>query len=140
MSRAAIVELLHAGVSNHGIAREVGCDHGDVAGIRAELGLPDARTIKGSASPEDLFWRRTQPADGGHLLWAGHRNSTGVPAIRTGGRMHTAGRIAFRIRWDRDPIGRVRAGCDANGCVHPDHVEDQPMRDQYAAIFRAVSA
>lgn len=140
MNRAAVIELLHAGVSNHKIAREVGCDHRDIAGVRAELGLPDARTIKGPASPEDLFWRRTQPADGGHLAWTGHRNSTGVPTVRTTDGLRSAYRIAFQIRYQRPPVGPVKPGCDMPRCVHPAHVEDQPMREQYAAIFGDIEA
>jgi hypothetical protein len=135
MNTRAITELLHAGVSNHDIAREVGVNHRTIAAIRADLRLPDARTIKGSASPEDLFWRRTRPDGDGHLLWTGHHNSTGAAVVHAAGRMYTAGRIAFRIRWGREPIGRVKAGCAVPRCVHPRHVEDQAMRDQYAAIF-----
>jgi hypothetical protein len=129
MSVRAITELLHAGVSNHDIARQVGVDHQTVADRRAALNLPDARTIKGPASPEDLYWRRTRPTSDGHLEWTGHRNNTGV-----------ARRVAFRIRWEREPIGRVTSGCEHDGCVHPDCVEDQPMREQYAAIFGEVAA
>ncbi|MDR3081332.1 MAG: hypothetical protein LBV60_10485, partial [Streptomyces sp.] len=127
-------ELLYAGVSNHNIARETGTSHRRVAAIRASLDLPDARTIKGPATAEDLFWRRTKPA-GDHLEWDGDRNSTGVPVLHTTGRMYTARRIAFRIRYGREPIGRVTAGCDQPDCVHPRFVEDQPMRDQYTATF-----
>jgi hypothetical protein len=140
MSVQAIAELLYAGVSNHNIAAELGISHRHIADTRTLLGLPDARTIKGPASPEDLYWRRTRPADDGHLEWTGHRNNTGVPVLHTAGRMYTARRVAFRIRWGREPIGRVTSGCEHDGCVHPDCVEDQPMRDQYAAIFGEVAA
>jgi hypothetical protein len=53
--------------------------------------------------------------------------------------MRTAYRIAFQIRHGREPVGYVKPGCEFDGCVHPDHVEDQPMRDQYAAIFGAAA-
>lgn len=43
--------------------------------------------------------------------------------------------FAFRQKYDRPPIGRVQAGCGTPRCVHPDHVEDQPMREQYNTIF-----
>jgi hypothetical protein len=53
--------------------------------------------------------------------------------------MRTAYRIAFQIRWGREPVGYVKPGCEYDGCVHPEHVEDQPMREQYAAIFGAAA-
>jgi hypothetical protein len=137
---AAIAELLAAGVSDHDAARETGVGHRRVAAARTALGLPDARTIKGPARPDDLYWRRVKPVDGGHLEWTGHHNNTGVPVLHTAGRMYTARRIAFRIRWKREPVGRVTAGCDHDGCVHPNCVEDQAMRQQYAAIFGEVAA
>lgn len=140
MSRDAIVKLLRTGIGNQAIAREVHVDRSKVAAIRAELGLPRSRRRYVAASPEALFWQRTRPAADGHLAWTGYRNSKGVPAVRTVDGMHTAYRIAFRIRWGREPVGYVKSGCEFDGCVHPGHVEDQPMREQYAAIFGEVAA
>jgi hypothetical protein len=139
MNRAAIEELLHAGYGNKAIAQQVHVCRNRVAAVRAELGLPKSTRRYEASSAEDLFWRRTQPADGGHLAWTGYRNGKGVPAVRTVDGMRTAYRIAFRIRWGREPVGRVKPGCGRDGCVHPEHVDDQPMRDQYAAIFGAAA-
>jgi hypothetical protein len=111
-----------------------------VAAIRAELGLPKSTRRYEASSAEDLFWRRTQPAADGHLAWTGYRNTKGVPAVRTVDGMRTAYRIAFQIRHGREPVGYVKPGCEYDGCVHPEHVDDQVMRDQYAAIFGAVAA
>lgn len=131
MSRAAIVELLHAGMSNTAIAQRLHIRTTSVSPIRQELGLPQVKGgFKPATSHEDVFWRRAQPTDGGHLLWP--YSSIGP---RVGNRRISAYRIAFRIGNGRDPVGYVRTGCDQPGCVHPAHVEDQPMRDQYAAIF-----
>ena len=144
MSRAAIEELLNAGYGNKAIAQQLGVGHKRVAEIRAELGLPRSRRRYVAASPEGLFWRRTRPVAGGHLAWTGYRNSKGVPAVRTVDGMQTAYRIAYRIRWQREPVGRVKPGCEYGGCVHPNCVEDQAMRDQlaeqYAATFGEVAA
>lgn len=139
-ARADIIRLLRAGLGNKVIARRVHVRHQTVAAIRRELGLPNIVRPARAAYSEDAFWRRTQPVDGGHLNWTGHYNSTGVPCLRTTGGMHTAYRIAFRIRWRRDPTGPVKPGCDLDRCVHPDHVEDQPMRQLYAAIFGEAAA
>ena len=138
-TRAAIEELLHAGYGNKAIARQVHVHHQRIAEIRAQLGLPNVRRPRATTYSEGAFWRRTQP-DGDHLIWTGYHNSTGVPCLRATDGIHTAYRIAFRIRWQREPVGAVRPGCDKPKCVHPRHVEDQPMRQQYAAIFGDVAA
>ena len=134
-ARAAIEELLHAGPGPKAIAKRVHVRHQTVAAVRAELGLPNIVRPAKTTCSDDAFWQRTQPVDGGHLNWTGHYNSTGVPCLRTTDGMLTAYRIAFRIRWQRDPVGPVKPGCSMDRCVHPDHVEDQPMRQQYEAIF-----
>lgn len=138
-TRAAIEELLRAGYGNKAIARQVHVRHQRVAAIRAELDLPNVVRPTQATYSEDAFWRRTQPV-GDHLTWTGHYNSTGVPCLRTTDGMHTAYRIAFRIRWGREPVGAVRPGCDMERCIQPRHVEDQPMRQQYAAIFGDLAA
>ncbi len=125
--RPDIAELLHAGHSDRAIARQLGVDAIKiVAAARAELRLPKAQPgIKAAATPEDLFWRRVQPTDGGHMTWGGHITNTGTPALRHGGRLHTAYRIAFRIRHGRAPHAYVKPGCGMPGCVAPGHVEEQ---------------
>lgn len=139
-THAAIEKLLRAGHGNKAIAKRVRVRHQTVAAIRAELGIPSLVQPTKATYREDAFWQRTQPVDGGHLNWTGHYNSTGVPCLRTTTGMVTAYRIAFRIRWQRDPQGPVKPGCGMGRCVHPDHVEDQPMRQQYQAIFGEAAA
>jgi len=138
-TRAMIEELLRAGHGNKAIARQVHVRHQRVAAIRAELGIPNIVRPAQAGYSEDAFWRRTQPV-GDHLAWTGHYNSTGTPCLRATDGMHTAYRIAFRIRWGREPVGAVKPGCDMERCVHPRHVEDRPMRQQYAAIFGDLAA
>lgn len=132
MNTDAIRELLLAGHSNAYIVR-LGVSQARVKQIRTDLGLPIHKpgpTPAGSA--EDRFWRLAQFTDDGHLLWP-----TDKRQVRTGhgGRRHSALRIAFRIRHRREPVGQVNTDCDTRGCVHPDHVADQPMRKTYRAIF-----
>lgn len=93
---------------------------------------------------EDLYHRHTQPAPGGHLLWTSPgRGNSGTPAVRHKGKQHSAYRIAFRMKYGRDPIGHVRPVCGVEACVSPDCVEDRPTRERtkatYTAVFGAVS-
>ncbi|MFC9821428.1 hypothetical protein ACFWG6_31110 [Streptomyces erythrochromogenes] len=128
---AAIRELLLAGHSNAGIARQLNVAHLRVAAIRAEMGLPVRKPgSPAAASPEDLFWRRAQPTDDGHLIWPNPSGDIRHVSGRT-----KAARVAFRIRYRREPVRNVLPDCGRDGCVHPDHVADQPMRKTYAAIF-----
>ncbi|NEB70255.1 hypothetical protein G3I39_24840 [Streptomyces fulvissimus] len=130
MSRAAIVALLQDGLSDKAIARQVHVRCRTVAGVRAELGMPPHKPGPTPSNPDDLFWRRTQPTDDGHLLWTSTSRQ-----LRGGDNKLTVHRIAFRIGNQREPVGNVTTGCGRAKCVHPAHVEDQPMRQQYKAIF-----
>ncbi|WP_327738409.1 hypothetical protein OG749_36105 [Streptomyces nojiriensis] len=130
---AAIRELLYAGQSETAISRQLNVGIRRIKRIRLELGLPPHKAgPTPSGSHEDKFWRRAVPTSDGHLLWPG-----ATPTIRAGGgsEKSTAPRIAFRIRHRREPVGKVLPDCDQPGCIHPDHVSDQPMRDTYRAIF-----
>lgn len=135
MPNAAIVELLHAGHSDKAIARQLHVHRRKVRAARLDLGLPAHKPGPTPSNAEDLFWRRTQPTNDGHLLWPGPGRQ-----IRGGDNRVSAYQLAFRIRHDRPAIGAVTTGCGRDGCVHPDHVEDQPMRQQYKAIFGGVAA
>jgi hypothetical protein len=137
--RADVASLLHAGLSDRAIARELHTDARAVATARQVLGLPRVKSgSKPAASPEDAFRSRTRETDGGHLTWTGHVNNTGTPALRHGGRLLSAYRIAFRIRTGREPVGYARPGCGRPGCVAPDHIDDQPARDRNNATFNAL--
>ena len=138
MIRADVAELLRAGHPNHTIARQLHIDHRTVAATRRVLGLPKARNQRVAATPEELFWSRTRPTDDGHLLWTGYRNSHGVPALGHGGRGLSAYRIAFRIKHGREPVGYAKNGCGVEGCVHPNCIDDRPMRQRTDAAFAAI--
>jgi len=129
-TQAAIAELLHAGLSNQAIARQVHVRAGRVKEVRDTLNLPSLPPGPRPSAPADLFWRRAQITDDGHMRWTGSSQT-----VRNGQRKIRVRRVAFTIRWHREPVGPVTASCDFDGCIHPDHVEDQPMRDQYTAIF-----
>lgn len=141
--RPDIAELLHAGYSDSAIARQLHLDNRTVSAARTELGLPKAKSgPKAAATPEDLFWRRAKPTTDGHMDWGGYHTNTGTPAVRHGGRIHTAYRLAFRIANGREPDGYALPNCGHDGCVKPGHHEDRVMREQeqnlnhlYGAIF-----
>lgn len=142
--RPDIVNLLHAGLSDRAIGRQLRCDPRTVSRTRATLGLPQVRCYANPASSiEELFWERVEPVEGGHLRWTGYRGD-GTPRLTWGGRLHTAYRIAFRIRTGREPVGYVLPGCEYPRCVAPrcvaDAVERERTRRVLAAIFREAAA
>jgi len=137
--RADVRELLAAGYGNRTIARQLGVSIGSVERARVILRIPGGRPgPKATTSPEDMFWRRAEPTDDGHLLWPTYSPRNGA-VIKHNNTRWSVHRIAFRIAHRREPVGRVTTGCDRAGCVHPRHVEDQSMRNQYAAIFGGAS-
>ncbi|MFI8872408.1 hypothetical protein [Streptomyces sp. NPDC055243] len=139
-TRNAIIELLYAGHSDKAIERQLHVSRRRARDLRAELGLPQHKPgHKAAASPDDLFWRRAQPTDDGHLLWPGYSTEHGA-SIRHGGRKHSVHRIAWDQAHTREPIGHVTTGCGVTGCVHPRCVEDQEMRDTFRAIFQGAAA
>ncbi|MFC9465176.1 hypothetical protein [Streptomyces coelicoflavus] len=142
--RADVAELLRAGYSDRAIARHLNVDRiKTVARSRAALRIPNpAPGPKAAGSPEDLFWRRVQPTDDGHMKWTGHLNTTGSPAVRHGGRTLSAYRIAYRLATGREPEGYALPSCDRDGCVKPGHHSDRADRERekrvdalYAGIF-----
>lgn len=136
--RADVAHLLREGLSDREIAARLHvCAKTAVAPARRALGLPAARRGPKPASVEELFRARTEPVEGGHLRWTGGRSS-GVPCVRNQFGNTSAYRIAFRLRWGREPEGNVRPGCDYPECVAPEHVEDRPMRARYRALLDAV--
>ncbi|MGW0837102.1 hypothetical protein [Streptomyces prunicolor] len=133
--RADVAELLHAGYSDRAISRRLHIDNVRVAAMRRALGLPSHKPGPSAASsPADRFWQRAVPTDDGHLLWPGTCAGR-VPRIKCQGVQVPVPVVAFGIVHDREPVGRVLGGCEREGCVHPRHVEDDVIRQQYAAIF-----
>lgn len=136
--RQDIADLLTAGMHVRDVAAHLHVDRRAVAATRDALGLPVHRAIRRSTPLAEAFAARTEPTDDGHLLWTGARVGN-APGITINGRQTTARPFAFRLGYDRDPVGYVRPGCGLSECVRPDHMEDQPMREKtrttYTAIF-----
>lgn len=137
--RTDIAELLRAGLPNATIAAQLRCDRARVAATRAALRLPKTPPgSKGRPLPE-LLAARSEPIDGGHMRWTGYTNSSGSPVLNyQGAGPRSVPRLVFIVRHGREPVGKARSGCDYPGCVHPDHVEDQPMRERNRQTFDAI--
>ena len=85
------------------------------------------------------FYDRVEGLPGGHLIWAGARDSHGTAVItQRGVGRFTALRLAYLIGHGAEPVGRVQAGCDYPGCVAPAHVDDLPRRQRDRAALRLV--
>jgi hypothetical protein len=137
--RADIAELLRAGLPDRVISKRLRCDRKTVAAARAALRLPKTPPGSRQRPLADLLAARTEPVEGGHMRWTGTVNNAGSPVLNRGEGPRSVHRLVFIARHGSEPVGKVRTGCDYPGCVHEDHVEDQPMRernrDTYAAIF-----
>jgi hypothetical protein len=138
--RADIAELLHAGVPQIQISRQLRCAPLTVQRTREALGLPAPKSGRPSfVSFEDAFRAHTEPTDDGHVRWTGPVHGDDTPTVYAQRGQRSAYRVAFTLHHGREPIGRVTPGCRLQGCVRGDHLEDQPMRERtrqtYAAIF-----
>lgn len=126
-----IARMLLAGHSQHATCLALHVSSVRVRTIREGLGLPRRKPGPMAETIEVTFARRTEATEDGHLIWQGRDLAIGT----TDGANYSAARYSFRRRYGRNPIGKVTPGCGVHRCVHPDHVEDQPMRQQYSSIF-----
>ncbi|MFF9910652.1 hypothetical protein [Streptomyces sp. NPDC013457] len=133
-----IARMLLNGCSQSKVMRALPVSGRRVRVIREGLGLERHKPGQPAEPLEETFkWRATPTADG-HLVWP-----TADLHIRTvDGASISAARYAFRQKYGRAPVGKVLPGCGTTRCVHPDHVEDRPMREalatQLASIFGGV--
>ncbi|MCX5229716.1 hypothetical protein [Streptomyces sp. NBC_00233] len=133
--RQDIADMLRAGDSMAQVQRTLGVGYSLVSDHRKALRLPLHPPSVRAETVEATFARRTRATDDGHLVWTGS-----TLAIKTvEGANLSAARYAFQQQHGRRPVGRVLPGCGVLRCVHPKHVEDQPMREaldsQLAAIL-----
>lgn len=134
VSDEGIARMLLAGASQNEIMRVLPVGGTRVRAVRERLGVPQRKPGPVAAPLHVIFQRRTEPTDDGHLLWtaADHHLRT------VGNRSISAARYAFRQKYRRDPIGKVSPGCGVERCVHPDHVEDRPMREALTTQLNAI--
>ncbi|MFB7589328.1 hypothetical protein [Streptomyces sp. NPDC056169] len=129
--RAVIADMLTAGHSISEILRTHKVSPDRVRAVRDDLGIPPHPPGAKPEPIEQTFRRRAIPTADGHLVWP----TTDYHIKTVEGGSLSATRYAFQQRHGRPPVGKVLPGCGTARCVHPDHVEDRPMRDRYAAIF-----
>lgn len=126
-TRAEIVRALRTRRSDSAISRDLGCDRHRVTAIRQSLGLP--RVSNQPLTLQQKWASFTRPAGGGHVEWTGERQSTsGTPVMRYREKPYTAARVAFIVKYGREPVGYTFAECGMRHCVAPDHVDDEPGR------------
>lgn len=129
--RADVVDMLRANHSQAHIMRTLNVCYATVKAARDAIGMPDPGA--GRRPPQDpaaAFAARTEPVDGGHMRWTGTRATGGGTIMGLNGQYISGARVGFTLHHGRDPIGRVTAGCDYPGCVAPDHLTDQVMREE----------
>lgn len=143
--RADIAELLRAGVPQIHIARQLGVAPVTVQQTREALGMPAPRVGRPDVytSWEDAFRRNVEQLDDGHVRWTGYRDKDGTPRVCYRREQTVAApRVAFRLHYGREPVGKALPMCDIKGCIAGEHLADRPMREAnrradkaFAAIF-----
>lgn len=94
-----------------------------------------ARTF---ATVEDKWQSKVEPVDGGHLVWTGRLGDNGNPVLDYKGRRYQPGRIAYRMRTGRDPVGVARRSCEVHLCVAPACMDDANDRARVRIQLRAL--
>ncbi|MFG2404206.1 hypothetical protein ACGFR8_07680 [Streptomyces brevispora] len=123
--------------SNDAIADQLHVDRAAVRRIRDLAGV--SYHPQGFATAEEKWSSFVRPVDDGHLEWTGERGGrSGTPVMRFREKSVSPSGIAFRKRSGRNPVGQVRPECGVRHCQEPDHVEDEPGRQQLRATLRAI--
>jgi hypothetical protein len=147
--RQDIADLLHAGVPQIRIARQLGIAPATVQRTREALGMPaprPGRRITYASLEEAFHTHAAEQAHGGHVLWTGYADPNGTPRVCFRQERIPAPRVAFQLHHGRQPVGKVLPTCGVKGCIAGAHLADGPMREAdkkadalYAAIFGGVA-
>lgn len=129
----AIAEMLRAGATYAQIREQLGVrSNTTIALVRQQHGIPVHRQRVPMRTPEESYALYAVPAGDGHARWTGPWAGRMPQICHPGrdGRKESALRIAFRMRHDREPVGRVKPGCRQPWCVASGHLTDRTIRDQ----------
>lgn len=144
--RADIAELLRAATPDIRIAEQLHVSPKTVRAARRALRLPAPKRGGATAryaSIEETFRAHIEPADGGHVRWTGYVDAASdLPVVCYRKEQQPAPRVAFRLHYGRDPVGRVRQTCQGPRCLAGAHLADRLIREAnqradaaYDAIF-----
>jgi len=138
--RRDIEAMLHKGVPQMHIARQLHVAPDRVQRTREALGLPAPRSgpRERYASIADAFGANTEPVDGGHLRWTG--TGRGNPYVCFRKQRLTAARVSFELHHGRPPVGIVTPNCGVAGCLAGGHLTDRPIREANKRADRAFDA
>jgi hypothetical protein len=128
--RADIAELLHQGVPQTQIARQLHVAPLTVQKTREALGRPSPKMRRILPTTiEEVINKYTHPTDGGHVEWTGPLRN-GCPSFVFEGQHYYARRLVFGFEYEREPVGNVTAVCGVPACVAGRCVQDRPMRQR----------
>ncbi|MCM1977170.1 hypothetical protein [Streptomyces sp. G1] len=139
--REDIAELLKAGeLTQIEIARRLGVDRATVRKTRKALGMPAPRLGQRPThgSLEEAFRAHIEPGEDGHVWWTGYRERrSGLAIVLHRKERVPVPKLAFRLHYGRDAVGRITHACGERTCHAGAHLADDIIR---AANRRADSA
>lgn len=132
----AIAQLLKSGpMSDREIARRLKFSARRVARVREDLGIPRYWVGCVPAWNQERFDRMTVKIHNGHRLWKGSTAKDGTPVVSS----ESAYRVAFRLYYGREPVGRLTGTCTRKYCVEGAHQQDSVMREQARGVVEVLT-
>lgn len=123
----AIARLLKSGpMSDREVARRLKFSTRRVARVREDLGIPRYWMGCVPAWDQERFDRVAVRIHNGHRVWKGSTGKDGTPVVSS----ESAYRVAFRLFYGREAVGRIKGTCTRKYCVEGAHLQDRVMRER----------